>query len=332
MTVRAISITHSRLWGLISGAAKVGIEREQGAAEFDLAPVAVGGRTVTARALMDALAARAMVRWEHTERNGYRLLVPRAELDFVYVPHNEHERERSRLGEGVIDYLNGLPAADQGRLRTGLKTPFSGLPPAIRNLVEGMLETRAAENRERGGGPTVYGGDLSTASVGFQREAATGFSSFWVSVRVPGLGSSGFTINDYGRQQMAREAERRKGVGPDDLYEPRKFEVTREAAKLLPELMQKVDFNAGKVAFPEAMAMLHQKYGIAYVSDPVRAMPQRAEVRLAGMTLGDALDTLCKTFTETEWEWRKYGFVVIRGPSNPAREPTQGRTSGTASK
>lgn len=54
-------------------------------------------------------------------------------------------------------------------------------------------------------------------------------------------------------------------------------------------------------------------------------MPQRADVRLYRMTLGKALDRLTEIYQDTEWEWRKYGFPVIRGPRNPARttKPTK---------
>jgi hypothetical protein len=49
-------------------------------------------------------------------------------------------------------------------------------------------------------------------------------------------------------------------------------------------------------------------------------MPQRANVHLPLMPLGEALDQLTQIYKGTEWEWRKYGVLVVRGPSNPVRD------------
>jgi hypothetical protein len=38
------------------------------------------------------------------------------------------------------------------------------------------------------------------------------------------------------------------------------------------------------------------------------------------MPLGQALDELTRIYPDTEWEWRKYGFLVVRGPMNPMRD------------
>jgi hypothetical protein len=98
-----------------------------------------------------------------------------------------------------------------------------------------------------------------------------------------------------------------------------KFALTQEAAKRLPALERKVTIQMRDVSFPEVLRYLHNVYNIAYVCDPGGVMPQRANVNIVNMPLGKALDRLTQIYKDTEWEWRKLNFLLLRGPQNPSR-------------
>ena len=115
----------------------------------------------------------------------------------------------------------------------------------------------------------------------------------------------------------------------DPLYETRKFELTRMEARDLPVFQQKITLTGKQMTFPQVLQSLHQKYGISYVCDPQRYMPQRADIKIPSLPLGDALDYLTGVFHDTEWEWRKYNVLIVRGPLNPARDKTKGMMTGT---
>ena len=330
VSIAASSPTHIRLYGVVSRKAGVAIDREAAAAEFDNSRVALAAPNAAARALMDAIASRVLARWEKVDRNRYRLLVPGAEIDWIYKAKNEFTAERYRLGTEFIQSVGSLDFGLRAEIAAGQPILIARLPAQMRELLNGMLESCAKENKSKGLGPTVFGSDLSNATLRMQRQSTPpGFQEFWVNVGVPGVGSSGFRINNYASSRAGGQSQTNAS---SQTHDPQRFEVKPSDAKLLSELKVVVTLDAGKITFPDAMRLLHEKYGFAYISDSKTDMPQKAEVRIPRMSLGEALDRLTEIFKDTEWEWRKYGFIVIRGPNNPARDPKQGRATLTGTR
>ncbi|HZO89926.1 MAG TPA: hypothetical protein VFB38_16470 [Chthonomonadaceae bacterium] len=320
MTIEMRSCPHWQLWARLARKTRLSIDREEAANELDSSTIAIAGKNVSARALMDAMAARVMARWERTEK-GYRLLVSQRELDDVYLPQSNRERERFAIGAAFIRDFNALPASEQARLLSGRSVPFTSLPAAMQQAVSRMLESLALEYREKGMSDTVPPSRLSDAMFRLERKPAPGFNRLFMTVRIPEIGSTGWRLNDYEAQKQARQ--QRVAGGPDPIYAPVKFEVKPEDAKRLPALKRVVTLQMWQATFPEALQRLHEKYGLAFVSDPKQYMSQQANINIPPMPLGEALDWLTEIFRDTEWEWRKYGFVVVRGPLNPSRTPRQ---------
>lgn len=328
MTINSRACTHLTLWREITRWTRVPIDREQGASEFDDVPLVLAGHRVPARAIMDAVAARIMARWERMERDGYRFLVPQGEADRGFNPYNEHERERFRIGAGFIRDFHALSQESQKRLLQG-PVPFTDLPVGMQQAVAGMLASLSHEWQEqKGRGTSVQPHQLSAARFRLDRKPAHGFNRYFITVSVQNVGSTGWRLNDYEMQEAARRQKRKAGEYVD-IYLPRKFEVSQEKAKRLSALQQTVELDAQNITLPGVLLQLHEKYGIPFVCDPEREMPQRADVNLSRMTLGEALDRLMELYPNTEWEWRKYGVMVVRGPLNPARDrkPPADKTS-----
>lgn len=334
MTIQSASYMHLRLWRAIARTTKVPIDREQNAMELDTDPVALAGKDVPARALMDAAAARILARWERTEKKGYRLLVPQAEMDRGYGASNEYERERFRAGRAFIRALMALPAEERSRMESGQSVPFTSLPSDMQMAVTEMLQSLARQAQVTGW--TVFPvARVAEAEFRLERKPSSEFNRLWLQLKVPGQ-DVGFRINDYEEKKQERAGKARQKwqqMGePDGLYIPEKFEVSQEAAKRLPALKRVVQIDAEGATFPKVLWLLHEKYGIAFLSDPKRTMPQRADVHLPPMPLGEALDKLTKIYKDTEWEYRKLGFIIVRGPRNPSREPKQKQVSATVSR
>lgn len=331
LTARSPAWTHLRLWSALYRKTGVPLEREEGASEFDDNTVALGFNGVSARAVMDAAAARVLARWERTERNGYRLPVPQRELDFVFLAKNEHQRELFGAGVEFIRDLSALPQEEQARIGSGQFIPFASLPANMQRSVGQMLQalSREFQERDRAMGsarPPIPFEDLPSANFRVERQPANGFNRLALTVRFTSVRrTTGWSINDYEQQKQAREAARRRRPAGelDALYAPRKFEVSQEEAKRLPALQKRITLSLANVTFPEVLQRLHAKYGLAFLSDPTQHMPQKATIRLVSVPLGEALDRLTEIYQDTEWEWRKYGVLIVRGPSNPARDPRQ---------
>lgn len=331
MTVQSPAYAQRRLWQGITRNTKTRIERHPWARDLDDVPVCLAGNAVSARALMDAAAARVLARWEWTDRNAYRLLSPEWELDEVFGAQSEEERERFQSGREFIRVLNALPADERASLESGNPVSFASLPPGMRIAVGAMLDPLVREQKKKGW--EVFPAErINEASLRLGRLPATEFDRLFLTLKVPGGNGAGFRINDYETRKQDRDAARqgRQRAGKpgkpedlDDLYVPKRFEVSPEQAKRLPTLKRLVTLDGQNVSFPDVLLLLYKQYGIPFVSDPKIVMPQRADVHLSSMPLGEALDRLTEIYKDTEWEWRKYGVLVVRGPSNGARHPKQ---------
>lgn len=318
-----------QIWNAVTRRTKVRIEREDGAGDIEEGTIAGGWKGVSARAVMDAVAAFYVAPWERTERNSYRLLVPDRERDFTFSAKSDWERQRFAIGREFIRSLERLSPEERSRVDSGRSQPFSALPPEMQQQALGMLEQLELEYRSRGVGTSAYGRDLAGATFRLERKPARDFNRLFLTIKVPDVGSTGFRINDYEEKKRQREAARtrRAGGGPDALYTPVKFEVKPEDARQLPELRRKVEIKLERGTFTDVLQHLHRNHGIAYLASPAIAMPKTARVRLPLMPLHEALDRLTAIFPDTEWEWRRYGFLLVRGPRNPARGPSRGQFS-----
>lgn len=320
MTVQSRSLFYPNLCLRITRATRARIYTGLGT---DTIPVAIAADNVSARAIMDALAALHLTRWERTEDNGYRLLTSQRNLDFVYGDRgNEHRRERFQAGTEFVQGLNGISPADRQRILSGRFLSFASLPAQLQPYVPRMLESLGKEHPW-----SVFPGSrLSEAEFRMERRPKDEFDEYSVTVRIPGEHSTGWKINTYEQRKLEREAQRRQWARSgqlDPLHAPVHFEVTPEQARRMPALQKLVELSARKVTLPEALMLLHKKYGIAFISNapllPVEK-PRRTDIHLSTMPLHEALDKMTtEIYPDCEWEWRKYGVLVVRDAANSVR-------------
>lgn len=173
-------------------------------------------------------------------------------------------------------------------------------------------------------------GRLALSTLMLQRQTRGDINLYRITVQGPGQSTS-FKINDYEYRQQQQDAERRKRERAGELsplYVPTAFEIPNAQAKKRPELKKVVQLDLDRATLVQTLIQLHEKYDIPFVTDPppLREKAQRVDIHLGPMPLGEVLDKLTQLYKDTEWEWRKYGFLVVRGPFNHARDPKQGQT------
>jgi hypothetical protein len=324
LSQRAGKTTYREIWNQITRYTRVPLESEEAAREFFDAQIATGYHKMSARSLMDAMAAHTMTRWERTDKNGYRLLVSEKEMR-IHRPKNVHQEERYAQGAKFVNELNKLSTEEQKRIRSGEYVSLDSLPGEMRRAVEGVMEALNQEYVSTGRGETLHAAKLiESTRIKFEQEPQKGFNRYFLTVHVPGVGSSGCAFTDYEDRQKEVDAERarkQRAGDLDELYSPVKFAISQESARNLPVLQRKVTVQMRETTLPDVLRYLHTTYGIAYFSDPVIALPKRANVNIIGMPLSKALDRLTQIYEKTEWEWRKSNILLIRGPDNPARTP-----------
>ena len=313
-----------RIWGALTGKTGVRIECDDAAAEIADGTLAVGLRSVSARSIMDAMAALFGAKWSYTQRKTYILLVGNREMLETFAPKGEREIERFTAGKPFLHSLESMSPEQKSALESGRSVPFNSLPQDMQSSVSAMLGSLAQEYREKGKGDTVSVDALSQAAFRLDRKPAAGFNRLFLTVKVPGVGSTGWRLNDYEDQLKAREQARtsRRAGELENEYDAKRFELSHEEAKCLPEFQRKVELDIRDSTFPRVLQKLNEDYRLPFVSDPEQLMPQRADVMITSTTLGDALDRLAAIYKDTEWEWRRMGVLVIRGPTNPNRRST----------
>jgi hypothetical protein len=277
-----------------------------------------------ARSVMDALAALTLYRWERTEKNGYRLLISQREMN-VYKPKNPHQKDRYAQGLKFVQELDKLPAPEQNRIRAGEQVPLHSLPPEMRQAAEGVLEALNQELVSQGRSAAIELNQLvQGTTVRLRHQKIKNFNRYSFGIHVPELGGASISFSDYESHEREAQAARERKIQSgqsDALYEPVRFALSQDEARKLPALQKKVTVQMRDVTLPQVLRYLHVTYGVAYISDPELAIPQRASVNIVNLPLGKALDRLTQTYDNTEWEWRKSKFLVVRGPNNPSRTP-----------
>lgn len=315
LSIALLKCSHADIWTRLDRRTGVAIEREESARELDDSSVAIAGNQTSARALMDAIAARILARWEKTERNGYRFLTSQNERDFTYSAKDEWEEERFKAGAEFLREMKKLPPDEQAAILSGKPYPVSELPNTMQQPLRTMLEALYQSNEAKGFGNGEPPRLPSEATLTIERKSAKGFDRFAFSFGNGASPGGSFRINNYDEKKKERLAVK----GKEDTYTPVRYEIKPESAKKLPALKRLVSINLQDVTYPEVLKQLNAKYGVAFVSDPKVSMPHKADVVLTSMPLGDLLDELTKLYPGTEWEWRKYGFLVVRGPENQIR-------------
>lgn len=322
ITIKSYGIAHRELWQVLENKIRAPIEREEAASEIEADEIVIAASNVPVPTLMDAVAARVLARWERTQHNGYRMLVNQFELDFVFGAKSEREQERFAAGAAFIQDMNALPAQKRALLQSGEYVAFSSLPASMQQSLTQMLFSLSLEYQAKGKPATLQPEVLPQAAFRLERKPAQGFNRYFITVKADGGRASGWRFNDYEAQKQAREAarqEKQKAGEPNSIYTPVKWELSHREAKRLPALKRPITLDMKAVTFPEVLRRLHEKYNIAFISDSRKSMPDRADIVLRSLTLGDALDRLTQIYRNTEWEWRKDGFLIVRSSSNPTR-------------
>lgn len=267
--------------------------------------------------VMDSIAALDELRWEKIE-TGYEL------IQSFYTgrePVNALQEVYNREGMKLIHAFLSLPKATKEGLKKGMsldQLPEAMYPPVLTTI---QAQLRAdLTTLKPGESIDATPADFTRSRIRVFVEEAEGdgnFNQYKVQFAAPAL-SAGYTVNDYAEKRELHEKEKfRNNENPAfPHYEAISGEVAPAKARAQKELVQPVAISLRNVTFPDVLGFLAEKYNIASVADTASLMPQVATVRLPELPLARALDRLTRLYESTEWEWRRLGFVVVRGPYN----------------
>ncbi len=305
---------------------KSGLKVASRDAELNHASVLISYRDQPIHAVMDAIAAMHLSQWEE-DKNVFWLLPGRQYLDSAYSSGDQNKQARLQAGWGFIRTIESTRNNESFFSPAGL--PFSGFSPSLQNDIRQMM---AAMQKQLAAHPNieVFVANLPQSKITIQREVGiTGVVEYSVRVKNE-IGDMGFRIHNYGDPNTSGNASNGgKTTTPNKQYYPtEKYEISPGESKNHPALRKTVTINLRGYTFPLVMRYLHQEYGIPFVSDLPKHMPQKANVSVGPVSLGEALDYLTSVYKDTEWEVRKSGFVIVRGPTNPARDAFQGKRQG----
>lgn len=325
-SLRSLEAPFPYLWDGFMRKAKIVIQRDDSAREFDNASLGVFCNDVTVHDVMDAMAASVLARWEAIPK-GYRFLVNNTELDNAYMPKSERFRELNRKGMEFMSQLRDLPEEARKRLESGQALPYNALTPSMQALGKEMLHAIMEEELQKlppGTQLAIESEDYSQASVKLSREPSKGFDSYYISLMKEGAGSAMWNVNNYERRK-AEGAQVGTTADKSKVYTPKKYEISRDDALENPLMKKNVSLQMRDALLPQVLKRLHEEYGVNFVCDAVRNFPRAATIQFKSVALGDALDRLTKLYPDTEWELRKSNILVYRSASNPARDPAKGR-------
>jgi hypothetical protein len=303
----AASTTTERLFALVHRSAGVRLYAEE--PELRAAPLIAASEGQSAAALMDAVAALWLVRWEKDVRGMYKLLPSEAEAN-IHLPKNRFQQERAGPGRDFAANLRRLPRELRAALLSGRPVAAAALPGDMLQSIGRMTDSINREQELKGDDNPFPLGRLPQSSIRLDVQNRGTYNSYFLSLSLAGWGSMGWRFSDY-------EEAPAKGSGKSSnpIYAPRKLEIKREQALEMPALRKLVSIRAKNASLPEILRDLR----VPFVSSPEFALQQRADVNIQSEALGAALDKLTKTYTGTEWEYRKLGFLVVRSATNPAR-------------
>lgn len=316
MSVPVGTMRTTRLFYTVRRATDVRLYTEEGELQNASLIVASNGRD--AASLMDAAAALWLTRWEKDPKNQYKMLVSGNEMN-IFLPKTEARRKCLEAGRRFLGGLEKLPVGLRERLRAGQRLNPTELPVQMQEEIL-QMQAAATEDQEQKTGRSLRSfpaGHLGQSQMQLQvKPKARGVNSYFLTLNMPEWGSRGWSFNDYESRKPKIDA--RSGVD-GTVHDARKFRLSANDIEKVPALKNAVTVRVQRATFPQVLRALHDNYGIAFVSTPAQYMTQRASVNIQSLPLGEAMDKLTEIYQNTEWEYRKGGFIVVRGPSNPAR-------------
>jgi hypothetical protein len=289
----------------------------EASSEFKTQSLAIGCNKSSAFELMDAIAALYLLQWDTDGKKGYRLLPPQNEQDFVLKPQDDFERERFEASEAFLNHLKDAPKPLRAMIASGAFLPIKELPKNLRDDVEDMITALNKTKIKRGG--TVWNmNQLPNALIGLINNPKENYTNYEFTITIPGIRATGFRYNDY-MQRRAEAVRAKSGTGV--VYNTLSNCIKREEAVQSPYLKRRVSISIQNGTLPEVLKALHEKYDIPFVSQANDGLPERTSIKLTNMPLADALDMLKKNYKDTDWEYRKTGYILFWGKTNLARNP-----------
>jgi hypothetical protein len=272
---------------------------------------------------MDALSALQENRWRKS-KDGYEFI----KTFYSGIQGFNDSRNEARNTEALrfIDDFNKLPSLLQKKFSDEEGALLSEMPESMYKPILNILNTQISKASETlKPGESLDNGieDAKRDKIRVTLKKEDGDENLYqyrMGYVAPGFSSS-FSVSDFERKVAEHEKVKfATNSNPNhDIYESINFEFPKSAYRTIRELQKIVSVSERKATLVDVMSKLNKEYNINYVVDCKDLFPQTANVRFQNVPLHRAMDILTRVYADTEWEWRKLGFIVVRAPYNPAR-------------
>jgi hypothetical protein len=292
---------------------------------YNTTPLAVFFKNDEVYKVMDAIASLFLSRWakKYPEKNTrdpikYTMLYEGERM--IWVPESKEEILRS---EAATPFINGYLTIDSGlkeRLNDRMALvgnkdnglPMQDLSAEMQKSIRNMLGVRRIVNPNEREIPEA---EISKSRVIVKYERKPfGIHELYVTVNT----EKGSYSSLYSNSRKVFESGAIKTETPT-LYDTRRFRLPNKEYPKIKELNQIISLKRDNIYMINVVKHIHDSLGISCVTEIKDFIPQIANVNISAMPVWKFMDAVTKVYTDTEWEYRKSGVIVVRGPRNSGR-------------
>lgn len=280
-----------------------------------------GCSNMSIRSAMDGVASLILAEWQDNKTGGYTLLENSDSSKFVYsVTNDAFKKERNDAALQLVNDISKLNNDLKNQINSPNGISLDQVPNHIYNdmmKVMQPIESKAKAElkpNESITPATSISKDKFSISIS-RKDVGSNFDAFKLSYKSP-FWTGSFTTSNFDLKYPSNiNSSKNQTIS----YSTKEHKMSKKSSINSPAANIQVEINTKNETLPGILKYLNNKYNISFVSDSRRFLNQRADINLPRMPLHKALDIITTRYSNTEWELRESGFLIIRGPSNPTR-------------
>jgi hypothetical protein len=275
--------------------------------------------------LMDGIATLYLMRWEKKTAEKYALL---ERIRFSHEGLNKdlakEIQDYNEAGRPFLQGYNKLPTDIQEKMRNipaGHWTPgysVRNLPPA---MVQSLIKMAQVGNAERlqASGLAIGDWEVNDGSIKVKNSIdGNGVQTQSIEIEgkysKSGMFTTGWSISNgddaLKTGAISQDSNKVYAVSKKD-----EFPRNRYSKEILLQVNASVVGN--NLYITDVIKQIHDKIGISFISNTRKHINIRKNINYGSMPLYQLMDKVMDLFEGCEWEYRKVGVIVVRGPKNP---------------
>jgi hypothetical protein len=315
-----LSVKCTRLFTILHNNYQVPIRIDASDYEMQYRDLVVFSRGKTLRAEMDAIAFLWNATWELTKKKEYLFAIDslweggiynhsnNTKADFAEAFINDSDNLSERLHNKLFSKENAnLPPDKAGLSADQLPDIMYKQLLGIANIDHQTATSKLPEGHIVQKPASV---PKSQIRVWLSQNPKKGYNTYNIKL-FGGSFSSSMTVSDVKKKQKEyNNSKINEKYLP--IYRTERNQISQKDKVRVPELKQSVEIHMQRAYLPDILKHLAERYNIPLVGNNRINLPQKCNVDIPKMPLYQVLDELTKLYSDTEWEWREMGMLVVR--------------------